>query len=256
MLYKRRWLLLFLVGVLLTTTVASTTSTSLAAGQSSDQPGRMIVDPSSDASVTIMNEGDCGDLSITTSTGRLVGAEASEVTSISYSILDDCTVAQIGFAVDTTTNTTVRDSNSTRTAQRSSSCGSWLGNYVHTKHTIQDILQLDVGELRYHTDRKWNDCITQFKADRWESADTWFSWNEVVAVGEAWYQSGTSSSSRSAKAYADFYTDFFACGEEYSLANKHKVYPGGYYSGTFIQQDLCWTAHVNLHSWTSASRNG
>ena len=174
MLHKRRWLLLFLVGVLLTATAASSTSTTLATGQSSNQPDRVVIDPSSDASVKIMNEGDCEALSVTTSTGRIAGAEASEVTSIWYSILDDCTVAQIGFAkeslypdgVDAPTNTTVPDGNSARTTQRSSSCGSWLGNYVHTKHTVQDPFQLDVGELRYHTDRKWNDCVTQFKADR------------------------------------------------------------------------------------------
>ena len=98
MLHKRRWLLLFLVGVLLTARAASSTSTTLATGQSSNQPDRVVMDPSSDASVKIMNEGDCEDLSVTTSTGRIAGAEASEVTSIWYSILDDCTVAQIGFA--------------------------------------------------------------------------------------------------------------------------------------------------------------
>ena len=257
------------------------------------EPGerRSARDPATGAVVTVSNEGDCRRMAVDVdipahASGRVPGMEPdlarSKAVTATYSISPDRTLVEIQtsvvdisslvdeVAVESMSWEGRRDPRSDRTSGLAAaiwdgigrtvgSCGTIYGNYIHTSSTLQDIVNIDIANLRYHTDRKWDNCNTSFKSDRWGTAYVSVRWNHIGGAGESWAQRGWRSR-RTAKAYGKFHSDFLWCnmqsGQNFYLYNYNKTYAGGAYGATFRQSRTCSGTHMATAKWTSTSRYG
>jgi hypothetical protein len=112
-----------------------------------------------DGGVSVTGEGDCDALDVVVSGMGSSSVGVSEGTN--YSVSDACTVTSSD-GVETSTGgvpTEQAEASSfyqtapAAAAPDSLAAAGFVGNWVHTSQTLQDVIFIDISKLRFHTDR-------------------------------------------------------------------------------------------------------
>jgi hypothetical protein len=227
------------------------------------------------------DEGDCARAGFSAS--YLVDAAVDDVVELRYSVAADCSVVYDGTVripqseyrareglegpatalapVPVGTAPPARGGAEGDEPVVAAACGTWVGNYIHTSQTVQDVINIDVAKYRLHTDRKWNGCGT-YIGDRFGEGSTRMSWNHYT--GDT-YVSGSvcSLANPCGSAYyrrrGNFHTDFLWCNftsQNFSLYNRNTTYQDGAKAGQWTQSQVCPLTHMATAIWANTNPNG
>lgn len=232
--------------------------------------GRIVAVPNPDVVLRVFGEGDCSTLAIEGAIERTKAATG--VIEVEYRVDKTCAVVDV--QVREVDQTTFRRTNGfgdrpvAITEARRAAPGSLgataitYGNYVHSSQTVQDIINIDIAKLQYHTDRNWNGACTWWQPDRWAGAYTGVWWNhptnvwisEVLGIrcGSDWTRTGAS---------ATFHSDFLWCNftaswQQMQLANWNYSNSVGGYGVYFWRNVGCPGTHAATAFWANINRYG
>lgn len=132
-----------------------------------------------------------------------------------------------------------------------SGCGPY-GNVIHSSHTLQDVVRIDIAWLRSSVDRAWdcnstwlhneNDTYDRVKA--WaDGGPSWWKINDPVTWPNASWSCNTNSCTNAwARTTTTFHTDFLHCNvinQDIKLTTTTVSYPDGSYWVDFQKNGSC-----------------
>jgi hypothetical protein len=233
-----------------------------------------------EVSILTHDEGDCTKAGFTATYD--IDASVDAVVELKYSVTSNCSVdydgtelvsqqefrareglkgpAPVTETVPMTATSSLPDGDPGEMAV-AAACGTWVGNYIHTSQTVQDVINIDVAKYRLHTDRKWNGCGT-YIGNRFGDGSTSMPWNHYT--GDS-YVSGSvcSQASPCGSAYyrrkGNFHTDFLWCNftsQNFSLYNRNTTYQDGAKAGQWTQSQVCPLTHMATAIWANTNPNG
>lgn len=132
------------------------------------------------------------------------------------------------------------------------SCGPY-GNVIHSSHTLQDVVRIDIAWLRTSTDRIWN-CNATWLHEENDSSDrvkawsgtgpSWWTLKDPTRFGTVTWTCGRdlNCSNTWARVAVTFHTDFLHCNainQDIKITETTVSYPDGSYYVDWVKNGSC-----------------
>jgi hypothetical protein len=123
---------------------------------------------------------------------------------------------------------------------------------IHGAQSLQDIINLDIGSIRYGHESQLSGCLTRFTASRWKATGSGsLGWNHLTASSFGSYTSSLATVA-TGTASVGVHSDFLWCnlqvGQNFTMTTKLTSYQGGAWGATFTQSRTCSGTHMSTAS--------